>query len=249
MANRKGLSSPPKAESKVRGKASKKITETQEKQYQDYVAKIKEKIDTEGPYILRLRHATGKHAANLLGDPKTYGPRKIDALARDFDCKRLTLTQSIKFSKCISKEMLEELCLLKPAPTWRMMARWAGIPDDVDTPGKSNKRDDVLKDILAGNIKSSGFDDHLRKVLDRGPKKPRRPQSAVGTFRKIEAEAATMSQHLDLAWFEKASKELESMEDTTERRTTITTIKDSAKQLKTLRAQIDKALQFCDKLQ
>lgn len=229
---------PPKEGARPRGQAG-APTASQQSEYKKLIDKMREKDGSGAKFFLQLRYATGGHAEKLLQEKKTFGTRTLDEIAKDVGCKRLTLQQSINFFARVSKGTLAQLCELNPPPSWRMMGKWACIKDE-------DKWRKVLKRILSGELGPDGFEEQLRKMLDRGPSKPRRPKGASGMFQKINAEAVQMIQHLD--WVDEAAKEVGAMEDVAAQRAAKTVVRDSVKELKSLQARLAKVLKACESL-
>lgn len=228
---------PPQPGADVRGQSQRNTI--QEREYRKVIDKMLEKESSGKKFQLQLCHIRGGHAQKLLKNRTTFGVNSLDDVAVDLGIKRLSLQQCIKFYKRVSKPTLAELCALKRPPSWRMMAKWVGIKEEA-------KRAKILKDILSGNIGPDGFEEHLRRLLGRGPKKPRRPVSVSAAFRKIGAEAFTMVQHLD--WVPGAAKDLGKIEDAVRRRETKTIVRDSLKQMKAAFDKLKYAIADCEKL-
>lgn len=228
---------PPKEGAKPRGEVHRSTD--QDQQYRQVITTLKEKENSGKKYQLQLCHVRGKCARKLLKEVQTFGNNTIDAIAADLGIKRLSLQQCMRFSKRISPEQLNELSSMSTPPSWRMMAKWVGIKD-------SEKRENVLKDILAGKLGSDGFEEQIRSILGSGPKKPRRPASLPATFKRIAAEATTMVQHLD--WVGPASEGLQKIDDPIARREIRVIVQDSLEKMRVAVARLNAAITECEQL-
>jgi hypothetical protein len=230
---------PPAAGASPRGKLER--TSAQQREYRKLIGKMGEMESAGRAYWLRHSYHRGGHARKLLSkkNKETYGEVSVDCIAADLGIGRLSLQQCIKFHNHISTATLEELRALPQPPSWRMMGKWTGFSD--------SDRVIVLKEILAGNLGPAGFDDAVRKLLKRGPKKPRiAVKNAPQAFKRIGAEAATMVAHLERV--PEAAKNLQAIEDTVQRREARTAVRDAVKQMKAALAKLKSTIAECEKL-
>lgn len=221
----------PSEDAKPRGEI--RYTAQQEAAYKEVVSQVWEKEASVKKGTLQMAYLRGRRAIEIKSQPELFGRRTDDQIAADFQVRSLTLRRSIQFNERITTDQLKELCAMKHPPAWRLMAKWAGIED-------AAKRDEMLKEILAGNIDSTNFEGSYRRILSQGPVKPRCPADPSAMFRKIEAEAQTMTQQL--TWIDDVDKKLSSITDAVKRRKAREVFKVTIQRLKECRGQLDDAI-------
>lgn len=221
----------PSENSQPRG--SVRYTQSQDAAYNTELEEMNKQESAVKKGSLQLAYYRGYRAHNIMANPEKYGRRTKEQIAADLGVKVLTLKRSMQFNERITTAELKELCDMKRPPAWRIMTRWVNIED-------ADKRAEMLKDILSGNVTSANFDGNYRKILEKGPSKPKCPADPTAMFRKIEAEAQTMTQQL--GWIDDADKKLSSITDAVKRRKAREVFKVTLDRLKEVRGQLDNAI-------
>lgn len=151
-----------------------------------------------------VSYGRGKYANEILQNPVTYGKRKVAELAAQLNIKSLQLKWDSRFAAIATEKQIEEMKSLSPPPSVRMIGKCMAIKDEAI-------RQKVFTDIVGGTLKSSGFDEQLRAILGRGPKKPRRPSNPTVAFKKVGATAITICEQF--GWLEKAAEGIHDLDN------------------------------------
>jgi hypothetical protein len=220
----------PRKSSRPRGEPQR--TEAQEAAYRKLIDDLKIASYRGDGFSLALNRKRGEYATALLERREAYGANTLKMIADDLGVKSLTLRSAIDFFRLIDASVQKQLEELRPPPSWRMMAQWARIKDS-----NKKQRDQILSQILSGELSSDGFESRLREMLHTGPRQPRRPSGAAATLKKVCAEALTMAAHLP--WIDNVERELAKETDTPVRRDMRLLAKDAMEKLEALREKLD----------
>lgn len=229
------LSTPPTAKARVKSRTQR--SQQQQEAFGRMTTEMKE-LETKGEsFMLQLAYTRGEYAQRIIKDKAVFGHCTIEEIASVIGVKRLTLNQCVRFSKRLDKGMLKELRKMSPPPPWRVMSRWSGIKDD-------GVREQMLKDIVSGDVPRTGYEQRLRKSLSLGPAKSKRPKKASSVFNALDGAAVSLLAKLDD--LDRASQSLMEIVDTAERRDTRKVAKDALKSMKKLQRALEVSIKKCE---
>lgn len=222
-------------------------TAAQDTAYKEALASWLAKEDQARGQALTVAWGRGAVAKRMLQNTAAFGVRDVDIVAMDLGVKRLTLERCIRFNELVSQDQLKELTSRDrrtasgetiPVPTWRMMMQWAGVRDD-------ETRNQLYADIISGVIVAGTFDDTLRKLTSRPKKKTRQPADGVATVRRLTAEVATLSEHLE--WLTRAKTAIGGL-DGPARRAAQQSVKEFLDGVRATVKALNKAMKDCESL-